>query len=80
MTFAVMGGSQDPHPGVSSGKGIHISLKRFDEASYDNSTSTVTVGSGLSWNDVTNVLAPHAATIGGTRASSFGLGEFINKC
>lgn len=73
MSFAVIGAAENPHPGVYSGKGVHISMKKFNAASYDNSSSTVTVGSGLSWKDVTSVLEPHGVAVAGTRSANLGL-------
>ncbi len=44
--FAVMSGGHASIPGFSSTRGVHISLKRFDQVSVSADGKTVTLGFG----------------------------------
>lgn len=51
-------------------------MARFNETIYDASKGTVTVGSGLKWDDVYNALAPHSVNVVGGRIQGIGVAGF----
>ncbi|KAF9244084.1 hypothetical protein BU15DRAFT_71655 [Melanogaster broomeanus] len=48
-----------PTPGFSSTLGVHISMTRFSDVTYNSSARTATVGAGMVWDDVYAALAQH---------------------
>ncbi|KAF4610654.1 hypothetical protein D9613_006785 [Agrocybe pediades] len=74
--FAVKGGGHASNPGFSSTTGVHISMTRFDEVTYDAASQTVVVGSGLVWDDVYEALAPHNVNVVGGRVTGVGVAGF----
>ena len=48
----VKGGGHEVNPGFSSTTGVHISMTKFSEITYDAQKNVVTVGAGLNWEDV----------------------------
>ena len=64
------------NPGFSSTKGVHISMTRFSEVTYDSNSQTAVVGAGLIWDNVYAALEPHNVSIGGARATGIGVGGF----
>ncbi|KAK7056284.1 hypothetical protein VNI00_002837 [Paramarasmius palmivorus] len=74
--FAVKGGGHNGNKGFSSTTGVHISMYRFSEVSYDSSTRIATFGSGLVWDDVYAGLAPYSVSVAGGRVSGVGVGGF----
>jgi FAD/FMN-containing dehydrogenase len=65
----VKGGGHQTNPGFSSTTGVHISLKKFSEIEYDAQKNVVTVGAGLTWDDVYAALDPLGVGVVGGRAS-----------
>ncbi|KAJ7764427.1 FAD-binding domain-containing protein [Mycena metata] len=75
-SFAVKGGGHTANPGFSSTTGVHLSMARFSGVSYDASRATVTIGSGLVWDDVYEALEPYGVNVVGGRASGVGVAGF----
>ncbi len=69
----VKGGGHASNPGFSSTTGVHIAMSRFSEVTYDSTSETAIIGSGLVWDDVYASLAPH----GGGRVTGVGVAGFI---
>ncbi|KAJ7752388.1 hypothetical protein B0H16DRAFT_1546857, partial [Mycena metata] len=59
----VKGGGHTANPGFSSTTGVHLSMARFSGVSYDASRATVTIGSGLVWDDVYEALEPYGVNV-----------------
>ncbi|ESK81661.1 putative fad dependent oxidoreductase [Moniliophthora roreri MCA 2997] len=72
--FAVKGGGYTGNFGFSSTTGVQISMSRFSEVEYDESTSTVKIGSGQRWDDVYTQLAPSGVSVVGGRIPGVGVG------
>ena len=61
-----MSGGHAINPGFSSTKGIHIYLRKFSQVTYDATSGTVVIGSGLIWDTVYEQLQEHSViTVGG---------------
>ncbi|KAJ7083230.1 FAD-binding domain-containing protein [Mycena epipterygia] len=74
--FAVKGGGHTANPGFSSTPGVHIAMSRFSEVTYNAATETVTIGSGLVWDDVYAVLDPLDITVVGGRFTGVGVAGY----
>ncbi|KAG6815177.1 hypothetical protein H0H87_004397 [Tephrocybe sp. NHM501043] len=74
--FAIKGGGHASNPGFSSTTGVHISMERFSEVTYDATSQTAVVGAGLVWDDVYAALAPHNVNVVGGRVSNVGVAGF----
>ncbi|KAG6863990.1 hypothetical protein C0991_001309 [Blastosporella zonata] len=74
--FAVKGGGHATNPGFSSTTGVHISMVQFAEVTYDPSSQTVAVGSGLLWDEVYAALAPYDVNVVGGRMTGVGVAGF----
>ena len=61
------------NPGFSSSTGVQIAMSRFNGVDLDAGSGTVTVGSGLMWDDVYAALAPHNVTVVGGRVPGVGV-------
>ncbi|EEB92787.1 hypothetical protein MPER_08654, partial [Moniliophthora perniciosa FA553] len=72
--FAVKSGGYTGNFGFSSTTGVQISMSRFNEVEYDESTSTVKIGSGQTWDDVYTLLAPSGVSVVGGRIPGVGVG------
>ncbi len=70
-------GGHTLNPGFSSSSAIQIALYRFSDISYDPTSHTVTIGSGLIFDDVYAALAPYNITITGGRVSGVGVGGYL---
>ncbi|KAK0505193.1 hypothetical protein EDD18DRAFT_1061398 [Armillaria luteobubalina] len=75
--FAVKGGGHASNPGFSSTTGVHIAMSRFSQVTYDSTSGTATIGSGLVWDDVYASLAPHGVNVVGGRVTGVGVAGFI---
>ena len=64
-----MSGGHTINPGFSSTKGIHIYLGRFSQVTYDATSGTVVIGSGLIWDTVYEKLQDHSVNVVGGRVS-----------
>ena len=63
----VKGGGHQTNPGFSSTTGVHISMTKFSEITYDAQKNVVTVGAGLVWDDVYAALDPLDVGVVGAR-------------
>jgi len=57
------------NPGFSSTKGIHIYTGKFSQVTYDPTSGTVVVGSGLIWDTVYQRLQEHNVIVVGGRVT-----------
>ncbi|KAF7362248.1 Bifunctional solanapyrone synthase [Mycena venus] len=76
VPFAVKGGGHTANPGFSSTPGVHISMSRFSEVTYNATAQTAIIGSGLVWDDVYAVLDPLDVTVVGGRFSGVGVAGY----
>ncbi|KAF9225356.1 FAD-binding domain-containing protein [Gyrodon lividus] len=74
--FAVKGGGHTTNPGFSSTRGVHISMTRFSDVTYNPSVRTATIGAGMTWDDVYATLQSHGVTVVGGRVSGVGVAGF----
>ncbi|KAF9244080.1 FAD-binding domain-containing protein [Melanogaster broomeanus] len=70
------GGGHATNPGFSSTLGVHISMTRFSDITYNSSARTATVGAGMVWDDVYAALAQHGVVVVGGRVSGVGVSGF----
>ncbi|KAF8329195.1 FAD dependent oxidoreductase [Amanita rubescens] len=75
--FSVKSGGHTMNPGFSSSSAIQIALYRFSDISYNPASQTVTIGSGLIFDDVYAALTPYNITITGGRVSGVGVGGYL---
>ncbi|KAK0232019.1 FAD dependent oxidoreductase [Armillaria nabsnona] len=75
--FAVKGGGHTANPGFSSTTGVHIAMYRFSEVTYNSTSETAIIGSGLVWDDVYASLAPYGVNVLGGRVTGVGVAGFI---
>ncbi|KAH7103141.1 FAD-binding domain-containing protein [Auriculariales sp. MPI-PUGE-AT-0066] len=75
--FAVKGGGHVMNAGFSSTTGIQIAMSRFKEVSYDAARGTVSLGAGLTCDEVHAALDPLNATFVGARATGVGIAGLI---
>jgi FAD/FMN-containing dehydrogenase len=57
------------NPGFSSTEGIHIYTGRFSQVTYDATSGTVVVGTGLIWDNVYEQLQEHNVIVAGGRVT-----------
>ncbi|KAG6917992.1 hypothetical protein DXG01_017002 [Tephrocybe rancida] len=69
-------GGHASNPGFSSTTGVHISMSRFNEVTYDPSSKTAVIGGGLVWDEVYAALAPYHVSIAGGRKVGVGVAGF----
>ncbi|KAK3901720.1 bifunctional solanapyrone synthase [Staphylotrichum tortipilum] len=72
--FAVYSGGHASNPGFSSTKGVHISLRRFDQVELSKDGKIATLGFGQEWMDVYNTLSPSGVNVVGGRLPGPGVG------
>ncbi|TDL17551.1 FAD-binding domain-containing protein [Rickenella mellea] len=70
--FAVKGGGHAFNEGFSSTLGVQISMAKFNSIHFDESSNTVTLGTGLTWDVVYAKLNPLGVTVAGGRVSGVG--------
>ncbi|KIM83658.1 hypothetical protein PILCRDRAFT_7069 [Piloderma croceum F 1598] len=75
-SFAVKGGGHASNQGFSSTKGVQIAMYRFPEVTYDARTKTVTIGTGLIWDEVYAALEPYNVNVVGGRVTGVGVASF----
>ncbi|KAG6872962.1 hypothetical protein C0995_004716 [Termitomyces sp. Mi166 len=75
--FAVKGGGHASNPGFSSTDGVHISMTKFSQVTYDAQSQTAVIGAGLIWDDVYAALAPYGVNVVGGRVTGVGVAGFI---
>ncbi|KAF9009146.1 FAD-binding domain-containing protein [Hymenopellis radicata] len=74
--FAVKGGGHSTNPGFSATAGVQIAMYRFSELDYDAAAETVTVGTGMTWDDVYAQLEPYGVNVVGGRVPGPGVAGF----
>jgi FAD/FMN-containing dehydrogenase len=62
-----MSGGHTANPRFSSTEGIQIYTGRFSQVTYDVSSGTAVIGTGLIWDDVYQQLQEHNVTVLGGR-------------
>ncbi|KAM3515926.1 hypothetical protein MY11210_000466 [Beauveria gryllotalpidicola] len=77
--FAVRSGGHSPNPNWSSidSRGILIDLSRLRNVSVSDDETSVQLGPGLRWSDVTKVIAPKGLSVVGGRDPDVGVGGLI---
>ncbi|TDL15957.1 FAD-binding domain-containing protein [Rickenella mellea] len=70
----VKGGGHAYNVGFSSTLGVQISMAKFNNIHFDASTNTVTLGTGLIWDEVYAQLDPLGVTVAGGRVMGVGNG------
>ncbi|KAL2182095.1 uncharacterized protein P884DRAFT_306171 [Thermothelomyces heterothallicus CBS 202.75] len=74
--FAVYSGGHASNVGFSSTKGVHITLRRFNQTKLSEDKTTVTIGFGQTWVDVFETLADSGVNVVGGRVPGPGIGGF----
>ncbi|KAF9034076.1 hypothetical protein BJ165DRAFT_1534278 [Panaeolus papilionaceus] len=74
--FAIKGGGHATNPGFSSTTGVHISMTRFSQVTYQAFTETAEIGMGLIWDDVYTALEPYNRTVLGGRGYSWKTNQY----
>ena len=64
------------NPGFSSTNGVQIGMSQFLDIQYSPELQTVTVGAGLTWDEVYAALEPHEVTVVGGRIAGIGVAGF----
>ena len=62
--------------GFSSTEGVHISMTRFDNVTYNADAGTADVGAGLVWDTVYDTLANYSVNVVGGRVPGVGVAGF----
>ena len=62
--------------GFSSTTGVQVVTSKFQNITYDESTEIVTVGAGVTWDQVYDVVAPYGRNAAGARAEGVGVAGF----
>ena len=73
LSFQVKSGGHAYNLGQSSTSGIQISLNQFSNLSYNKAEGTVTIGVGLTWDKVYDMLEPLGVMVAGGRIPGIGL-------
>ncbi|KAL5500910.1 hypothetical protein ACEPAH_9297 [Sanghuangporus vaninii] len=71
--FAIKSGGHALSIGHSSTTGVQISMTKFDGLEYDPESGTVTIGSGLTWDQVYRRLEPLGVMVTGGRVVGVGV-------
>ncbi|KAI0315720.1 FAD-binding domain-containing protein [Amylostereum chailletii] len=74
--FAVKGVGHTSNVGFSSTTGVQIAMSHFKNISYDAKTQVVTVGAGVTWDEVYAVVNPLGRNVAGARAPGVGVAGF----
>lgn len=69
VVFQVKSGGHATNPGFSSTKGVHIYTGKFSQVTYDPTSGTVVIGSGLIWDTVYQRLQEHNVSVLGGRVT-----------
>ncbi|KAH8797297.1 hypothetical protein DL96DRAFT_1788040 [Flagelloscypha sp. PMI_526] len=75
-SMEVKGGGHTSNPGFSSTTGIHISMSRFNEIKYDDTTQSLAVGAGCVFHEIYRIIRPKNRNIVGG-GGSVGIGGWI---
>ncbi|TDL24028.1 FAD-binding domain-containing protein [Rickenella mellea] len=71
--FAVKGGGHAYNLGHSSTSGVQISMAKFNALTHDPVANTVTIGTGLTWDQVYTLLEPLGIMVAGGRVPGVGI-------
>ncbi|KAL5499067.1 hypothetical protein ACEPAH_1585 [Sanghuangporus vaninii] len=71
--FAIKGGGHASNVGHSSTTGVQISAVKFSGVEFDAENSTITIGTGLTWDQVYSRLEPLGAMVVGGRVIGVGV-------
>ncbi|KAL5514287.1 hypothetical protein ACEPAG_2375 [Sanghuangporus baumii] len=74
--FAVKSGGHAYNLNSSSTPGVQVSMARFNNVSYNAKQGTVTIGFGLTWDQVYERLEPLGIMVVGGRITGVGVGGF----
>ncbi|KAL5476864.1 hypothetical protein ACEPAI_3050 [Sanghuangporus weigelae] len=74
--FAVKSGGHAYNLNSSSTPGVQVSMARFNDVSYNAKQGTVTIGFGLTWDQVYERLEPLGIMVVGGRITGVGVGGF----
>ena len=69
----VKGGGHAYNIGHSSTTGVQISMGKFTGLAYDSASGTVTIGTGLIWDQVYSQLEPFGVMVNGGRVPGVGM-------
>lgn len=75
--FAVRGGGHTPWPANNIEDGVTIDLSWLNETTYNEDSSTATIGAGSRWVQVYEALSPLGVTVPGGRAGTVGVAGLI---
>ena len=75
MSHEVKSGGHAYNLNFSSTLGIQIAMSKFNNISYDAEQNTVTLGTGLTWDQVYDALDPLGVNVVGGRIN--GVGKWI---
>jgi FAD/FMN-containing dehydrogenase len=70
----IKSGGHTTNPGFSSTSGVQIAMYSFSDVVYDADANTVTVGTGLTFDDVYTALEKYGVTVVGAKATGLGVG------
>ncbi|KAL4738242.1 hypothetical protein BDV11DRAFT_206088 [Aspergillus similis] len=77
-TFAIRSGGHSSNPGAANApNGVTFDLTQLNTVTIHPDTATVSVGSGLSWQEVYDVLDPHGLVVLGGRTGIVGVGGLL---
>jgi FAD/FMN-containing dehydrogenase len=77
-SFAVKGGGHAPAAGSANiNQGITLDLSSLNQVSLDNDQKIISLGSGLTWGVVYDVLTPLGLAVAGARNSEVGVPGFL---
>ncbi|KAG9308223.1 FAD-binding domain-containing protein [Chiua virens] len=74
--IAVKGGGHTTNLGFSSTEGVQIAMTRFSEVVYHSKARAVSVGAGLTWDDVYEALERYGVSVAGGRISGVGVAGY----
>ena len=72
FTTQVKSGGHAYNIGFSSTTGVQISLVRFNSVTVNRAARTVTLGTGLTWDQVYQRLEPYGVMVAGARLPGIG--------
>ena len=64
-----MSGGHTTNPGFSSTEGIHVNMGKFSQVTYDATSGTAVIGTGLIWETVYERLLDYNVTVLGGRVN-----------
>lgn len=77
-TFSIRGGGHSPLSGWANiDGGVLIAMRNLADIVYDETTETVRIGFGSTWNEVYQLLETHGRGAVGGRAATVGMGYLL---